>query len=78
MNHSCCSIRRVSCVATMGLKPTARVIATGLAKRDDLNGCEAQVLFQHGDRWAVQFTMTGENVRIKEANLAPAARCWTY
>ena len=55
-------------------QPTARVVATGLTKRADLNGCEAIVLSWHVDRWAVRFTLTGECVRIREANLTPAAQ----
>ena len=38
--------------AAFALAPTARVVVVGLSKREELNGCEARVLFQHEARWA--------------------------
>ena len=53
--------------------PTARVIATGLKGRDDLNAQEMQVLLPlAGERYAVRVTLTGEEVRIRPINLLAA------
>ena len=53
------------------LRPRARVIIHGLAKRSDLNDLEATLLTMHEDRWAVRVTVSGEGVRVKAANLRP-------
>ena len=53
------------------LRPRARVIIHGLAKRSDLNNLEATLLTMHEDRWAVRVTVSGEGVRVKAANLRP-------
>ena len=51
--------------------PTARVVLQGLS-REELNGLEAVVLHPAQDRYAVKITSSGESIRVKPQNLAPA------
>ena len=60
---------------TQAKKPTLRrgteVIMQGLVGRADLNGQTARVLGLQGERYQVEVLASGEQVAIKEQNLAP-------
>ena len=46
----------------------ARLRLVGLKARPDLNGVEVTLLEDHGERWAMRCTLSGEGIRVKPAN----------
>ena len=56
------------------IRPGARVVVGGLARRPDLNGAHGMVVSRReGDRWAVQLGCTHQPVSVAGKNLALAA-----
>ena len=56
------------------IRPGARVVVGGLARRPDLNGAHGMVVSRReGDRWAVQLGCTHQPVSVAGTNLALAA-----